>query len=173
VFPDQLVDVKHVIAWIRANATDYGADPEQIVIGGSSAGGHLAATAALTPNDPRFQPQFEDVDTAVTAAICLYPYPGAIETRGPASSPLDYLTDDAPPTLIASGTHDTLVIPSDSRHFAASLRAASHQPVLWAELPGAHHCFDLFHSIRFEAVIDAVVAFSNAVLELGDGDEPT
>ena len=71
--------------------------------------------------------------------------------------------------FIASGTHDTLVIPSDSRHFAASLRAASHHPVLAAELPGAHHCFDLFHSIRFEAVVDAVHAFADQVLDHHQG----
>jgi acetyl esterase/lipase len=172
VFPDQLVDVKHVIAWVRANARDFGADPGQIVVAGSSAGGHLAATAALTPNDPRFQPHFEDLDTTVRAAICFYPYPGAIETRGPASSPLDYLTPDAPPMFIASGTHDTLVIPSDSRHFAASVRAASHYPVVSAELPGAQHCFDLFHSVRFESVVDAVQAFADVVLDRRGADRP-
>jgi hypothetical protein len=30
-------------------------------------------------------------------------------------------------------------------------------------LPGAQHVFDLFHSIRFEAVVDAIERFSAAV----------
>jgi acetyl esterase/lipase len=43
-----------------------------VFVAGSSAGGHLTAMAALTPNDAGFQPGFERADTSVTAAICLY-----------------------------------------------------------------------------------------------------
>jgi hypothetical protein len=32
--------------------------------------------------------------------------------------------------------------------------------VVYAELPGAQHAFDLFHSLRFEAVVDAAEAFT-------------
>jgi hypothetical protein len=31
---------------------------------------------------------------------------------------------------------------------------------VYAELTGAQHSFDLFHSLRFEAVIDAIEAFA-------------
>ena len=51
-FPDFLVDAKRVIAWARAHAGDYGGDPERVFIAGSSAGAHLAATAALTRERP-------------------------------------------------------------------------------------------------------------------------
>ena len=30
---------------------------------------------------------------------------------------------------------------------------------MYAELPGAQHTFDLFHSIRFETLIDRIEAF--------------
>jgi acetyl esterase/lipase len=53
-----LDDVKHAIAWMKANAARYGVDPDCIVIGGGSAGAHLALLAAyssgqreLTPDD--------------------------------------------------------------------------------------------------------------------------
>jgi acetyl esterase/lipase len=42
-----------------------------LFVSGSSAGAHMASLAALTPNDPAFQPGFEDADTSVTAAIGL------------------------------------------------------------------------------------------------------
>ena len=71
-FPAHLIDVKRAIAWVRENIADYGGDPDFIAITGGSAGGHLAALAALTPNDPTFQPGFEDADTAVHAAAPLY-----------------------------------------------------------------------------------------------------
>ena len=44
----------------QQNIADYGGDPDYIAITGGSAGGHLTALAALTPNDPDFQPGFED-----------------------------------------------------------------------------------------------------------------
>ena len=64
-FPAQIIDVKRAIAWIRENIAEYGGDPDYIAITGGSAGGHLTALAALTPNDPEWQPGFEDADTSV------------------------------------------------------------------------------------------------------------
>ena len=47
-----------------------------------------------------------------------------------------------------------------ARLFADRLRSVSANPVVYAELPGAQHAFDLFHSLRFEMVVDAVEAFA-------------
>jgi len=47
-FPDQIVDVKRAIAWVRENAEELEIDPELICITGGSAGGHLTALAGLT-----------------------------------------------------------------------------------------------------------------------------
>ena len=44
--------MKQAIAWIREHIAEYGGDPDYIAITGGSAGGHLAALTALTPNDP-------------------------------------------------------------------------------------------------------------------------
>jgi acetyl esterase/lipase len=163
LFPDHLVDVKSVIAWAKAHAADCGADPAKVVIAGSSAGAHLAVTAALTPNEPRFQPGFETADTTVLAAVGLYGYYGPIATSGPPSSPHDYLTAQAPPIAVLHGDRDTLVIVEDARAFAHDLRDRSANPVVYAELPGAQHGFDVCHSIRFEAVIDAIETFTSAI----------
>lgn len=46
-----------------------------------------------------------------------------------------------------------------ARSFVGDLRSTSSNPVVYAELPGAQHAFDLFHSIRFEQVIDGIEAF--------------
>ena len=71
-FPAQIIDVKKGIAWIRENIASYGGDPDYIAITGGSAGGHLTALAAVTPNDPEWQPGFEDADTSVQVAIPHY-----------------------------------------------------------------------------------------------------
>ncbi|HYZ93553.1 MAG TPA: alpha/beta hydrolase [Actinomycetota bacterium] len=71
-FPDHIVAVKRAIAWIREHAHEYGGDPSFLMVSGNSAGGHLSMLAALTANDPSFQPGFESADTAVQAAAPLY-----------------------------------------------------------------------------------------------------
>ncbi|WP_406107018.1 alpha/beta hydrolase [Micromonospora globbae] len=158
--PDHLIDLKKVIGWVRRHAHEYGADPTTLFVAGSSAGGHLAALAALTQNDPAFQPGFADVDTSVSGAICLNAWYGPYYGQGPESSPEPHITADAPPFFLAHGDKDTLVRVADARHFARQLRRTSAAPVVYAELKGGHHAFDLFHSLRFEAVVDAVEAFT-------------
>ena len=71
-WPDHIIDVKRALAWVKENIADYGGDPNFVAITGGSAGGHLAALAALTPGDPEFQPGFEDADTSVVAAVPVY-----------------------------------------------------------------------------------------------------
>lgn len=162
VFPDYLVDAKQVIAWARRHGEEYGADPSVVFIAGSSAGAHIAATAALTPNDSSFQPGFEDADTTVAGALCLFGYYGPVDRgRQPLpSSPLDYIRPDAPPVFVAHGEYDTLVPASQARALADRLREVSTSPVVYAELPAGPHNFDLFHSIRFEILIDGIQAFT-------------
>jgi len=122
-FPDHLIDVKKVIAWVREHGHGYGADPAVVFIAGSSSGGHLAALAALTPGDPAYQPGFEDADTSVTAAICLHGYYGdpAAQEQSP-FLPLAYDGTGAPPFFIAHGDHDTLIPVEAARLFAGKLR---------------------------------------------------
>lgn len=163
-FPDHLVDVKKVIAWVGEAGRGYGADPSTLIVAGSSAGGNLAATAALTPNDPRFQPGFEDADTSVTAAVVLYAYYGGYhrdDDPGQASSPLAHVRADAPPFFIAHGDRDMLVPVSTAREFVRRLREVSSNPVVYAELPGAQHTFDLYRSIRFTHVVDGIETFAD------------
>jgi acetyl esterase/lipase len=160
---DQLVDAKRVIAWAREHGREYGADPAAVFVAGSSAGAHLAARAALTPNEPRFQPGFERADTSVAGAVALYGYYGPVARDGPPAARLAYPTSAAPPCFVAHGDLDTLVVVEDARGFVEQLRATSSNPVVYAELPGAQHGFDLFRSRRFDSVVDAIQAFTTHV----------
>jgi acetyl esterase/lipase len=71
-WPDQIVDCKSAIAWVRDHISEYGGDPGFVAVTGGSAGGHLSALVALTANDPAFQPGFEEADTSVDACVPLY-----------------------------------------------------------------------------------------------------
>ena len=50
-WPDQLIDVKTAIRFLRANAEKYEINPDKIAVFGRSAGGHLAAFAAMNTED--------------------------------------------------------------------------------------------------------------------------
>lgn len=116
-----------------------------------------------------YQPGFESADTSVTAAICLYGYYGHFFGEEPdvapsPNQPYAYLNSGAPPFLIAHGTKDALATVEGTRYFVDRLRRVSDSTVVYAELPGGQHAFDLFHSARFEAVVDGVEAFAAWVL---------
>lgn len=162
-FVDHLTDAKRVIAWIRAEGTRYGIDARRIVLCGGSAGGHLATMSGLTQNDPAFQEGFEDVDTSVWAVASFYGwYDGYFGLGGVASpaGPVGRDATDAPPLFIAHGAKDTIALVEFARMTAAHVRAESHAPVVYAELPYGQHSFDVFHSIRFSAVVDGLEAFT-------------
>ena len=186
-FPAQIIDVKRAIAWVREHIADYGGDPDYLAITGGSAGGHLTALAALTPNDPAYQPGFEDADTTVQVAVPhygVYDFAGATGLRSAidmrdqflaprivqrtweeapevfeAGSPILRITPDAPDFFVLHGTHDTLVSVDQARMFVARLREVSKRTVVYAELPGAQHAWDLFSSVRCANVVRAVDRF--------------
>ena len=117
--------------------------------------------AGLTPNHTMFQPGFEQADTSVTGVISLYGYYGGLDSDGQIpSSPAAYVTPDAPPFFVAHGDHDTVVVVEDARGFVDLLRTVSSQAVVYAELPGAQHAFDVVHSIRFDNTVNAIESFT-------------
>lgn len=148
-FDDHLADARKLIAWVREHGRSYGADPGRIFLAGSSAGAHLSAMVALTSDDP----------ATVAGVIGLGGYYGPYYGEGPRTSPLAHVRPDAPPFFLVHGDHDTVAPVEGARLLAGRLRELSAQPVVYAELPGGQHAFDLFHSLRFEAVVNAVEAF--------------
>ena len=72
-FMGMVHDAKYAIAWIKANAAAYGINPSSIVIGGGSAGAHIALLAAYTSQNRQFMPMgLEKVDLNVRGVISLY-----------------------------------------------------------------------------------------------------
>lgn len=66
-------DVKRAIAWMKENADHYRIDPDRIVLGGGSAGGHLAMLTAYTANDLQFTSiELHQKDMQVRGVISMY-----------------------------------------------------------------------------------------------------
>ena len=192
-WPDHIVDVKRALAWVKDNIADYGGDPDFIAITGGSAGGHLCALAALTSNDPKFQPGFEDADTSVVAAVPVYGRYDWFSTEGTGrrefigllerfvaktnydehpevyrdASPILDVRADAPPFFILHGTDDSLIPVAEAREFAARLREVSSDVVAYSEIPHAQHAFDFFGSPRGHYTAEAVERFLSWVRARG------
>jgi acetyl esterase/lipase len=75
------------------------------------------------------------------------------------ASPQALVSPDDPPFFVIHGSNDTLVPVDEARQFVEKLRATSKSPVVYAELPGAQHAFDIFPSLRTAHVIRAVERF--------------
>ncbi|MCC7359921.1 MAG: alpha/beta hydrolase [Anaerolineales bacterium] len=71
--PGMQGDVKRAIAWLKRNAGRYGVHPDRIVLGGGSAGSHLALLAAYAPHHPLFTPEdMRGMDLSVRGVIGYY-----------------------------------------------------------------------------------------------------
>jgi acetyl esterase/lipase len=120
-YPAAIVDCRDALHWLEQNGAGYGLDTKHIFISGGSAGGHLAAFIGLEAGRP-----------AVKAMCLLYPATdltgfanqdaphgylpdflgGSVNQKRALAiegSPVNYVHDNAPPTLIFHGDKDTLV----------------------------------------------------------------
>jgi acetyl esterase/lipase len=197
-WPDHIVDVKRALAWTKATIAEHGGDPNFIVITGGSAGGHLCSLAALTADEKDFQPGFEDADTSVAAAVPFYGVYDFTNRHGTGradmegflakhvfktemhndrarweqASSLTHVGPDAPPFFVLHGTNDSLVPVEQARTFVDELRKTSEQPVVYAEMPGAQHAFEIFPSVRAHATVHAVERFLAVVRSERGGETP-
>ncbi|MEY2431311.1 MAG: hypothetical protein QOC92_1036, partial [Acidimicrobiaceae bacterium] len=171
-------------------AEEHGADPNFLCVTGGSAGGHLTALVALSADDPEYQGEIGDVDTTMRAAVPFYGIYDFTNRNGHwpkdtvkrflapwimgknieedpeafrKASPMDLVRADAPPFFVIHGDRDTLAPVEDAREFVERLRAVSESPVLYAEMRGAQHAFEIFPSFRTARVIEGVERFLHSV----------
>jgi acetyl esterase/lipase len=179
-FPAALVDVKAAIEWVRSEGEGYGADTTRVVGVGHSAGANLVVLAALTADEPGFEPElYPGASSRLSAAVG---YAGVYDFRsldaatgegerfhrqylggGPDDEPAAYdlaspvaqVDTDAPPTLLLHGTEDETVPPSQSELLADALGPmtdAVHETV------PADHGFP-FHGAHYDDVYERTVEF--------------
>lgn len=186
-FPDHIHDVLRGVAWAKANAPKWGGDPSFVAIVGNSAGAHLSALAALGHDEARLRPEeLGDADLSVGACVGLYgvydftnrhghwpgvgllPFAEKVVMKATLAgdpekfrlaSPVDLVREDAPPFLLIHGEKDTLAPVEESRRLADALRSVSRAPVLYSEMKGAQHAFEIFHSVRGRYAVRTIVAF--------------
>ncbi|MCP4642784.1 MAG: alpha/beta hydrolase fold domain-containing protein [bacterium] len=161
-------DGRSAIRWMRANASELGIDPDRVVAGGGSAGGHVAATTAVIT---KVNEATDDLAVSATPDALLLFNPvidttekgyGAEKVKGRETelSPTHHVTKDLPPTLIFHGTEDTTVPFENVERFTRLMKEAGNRCEL-VPFEGKKHGF--FNKSRdleaFEETIRVTDAF--------------
>jgi acetyl esterase/lipase len=146
-YPTFLEDCAKAVRWARDNAARFGGDPNNIYIMGHSAGAYNAAMLALdgrwlsgvglsTRQLSGFIGVSGPYDFLPLKDETLVSIFGGANRRD--TQPITYVSRHAPPTLLATGTFDTIVEPSNSTRLADRMRALGDDVTL-RRYPGIGH----------------------------------
>ena len=139
LFPTQEQDVKAAVDFIVDSAANFHISKDGLVLLGVSAGGHLALLQAYKNASPKIQAVIDYFGP--TDLLTMYNNPwhplvpmalqmitGTSPQLNPnlyfSSSPIQYISPQAPPTLILHGGKDEIVDVSQSKLLAEKLKAA-------------------------------------------------
>lgn len=161
--PQHVEDVKCALRWLRTHAAELDVDADKLAVIGGSAGSHLSAFLAYTPDDPRFEgtglpstggtklaaavlhgcpndltaySTFSAEQQGTVRALLGTPTPTMEQLR--AASPRELIRAGSIPTLILHGQNDTVVPPDQASRLDATLTSfrVPHRLVI---IPGAGH----------------------------------
>lgn len=155
--PAELSDARRALRWVRAHARRLGVDPGRVGMLGFSAGGHLAATAAVLPDPPRdTADSVERMSGVPDVQMLIYPVvsmaapwshrASRINLLGRSAPPalLDSLSPErqelagAPPAFLVHAEDDDIVEFANSKAYADSLRKAGVPVEFLAFTRGGH-----------------------------------
>ncbi len=127
---ESVEDAKSAVSWVRKHAEELGIDSARIAVCGASAGGHLAASAAMVPGfimaeeeclaRPDLLILFNPV-TDTTETGYQNKASGMIADRLQEISPIHHMTDGLPDTLLFHGTADDVVPILHSERFCQAM----------------------------------------------------
>ena len=161
-WPAQVHDIKTALRWMHANAGELDIDPNRIAAWGHSAGAHLALFAGGTQNDPAWEGEGGHAGAGTDVAVVVSYYGPAklwrsgtswnpieqlfgengSDEQARAASPLTYVSEAYPPTLLIHGAADATVPVAQSTLMYETLTGLGVTVELLI-LAGQPHSFDL------------------------------
>ena len=146
-YPAFLEDGARAFGYVHAHAADHGINPQRIFLAGHSAGAYIAVMLAA---DRRYLDQagaspqwirgvigiagpYDFLPLRDKTLIAIFGGANRVDTQ-----PIEYVDGKLPPMLLAAGTDDTVVDPSNTSRLGARLRSFG-SPVEEKFYPGIGH----------------------------------
>lgn len=169
-------DGKSAIRWVRQNAERLGIDPDKLIAGGGSAGGHVAATTGICDG---LEGPDEDLSvSSKSQALLLFNpvYDNGPDGYGhdrvtewfPAISPAHNITKGDPPTIVFLGSKDKLIPVSTAKKFRDNQEALGINSELHVYEGEPHGFFNLkLGQGKKEHFIDTILKTDAFLVGLG------
>lgn len=144
---ESVADARAAVRWVQTHASELGIDPNRVVVGGNSAGGHVALWTALakTPpgSDAAEAPLTKPAALVLTSAVSDTSVekgytPARFGANALALSPIDQLERAMPPVILFHGDADKTVPQAQSIALHEKLQAAG-VPCEFVSVPGGSH----------------------------------
>ncbi|MCU0228958.1 MAG: alpha/beta hydrolase [Bryobacterales bacterium] len=189
--PAAVEDCRCAFMWVAKNGGQFGVDPEQIVITGGSAGGHLALMTAML--DESYDKACR-MDGPAPKAVAVVNYYGATdlipglregkahflkffrdvadpEALAKQLSPLTWVREGMPPVLTIHGDADEMVAYEQATLLHQALEQAGVANELVTIQGGAHgrHTWTEADTIRVQRHIEAFLTKQGVVSPTGEG----
>lgn len=160
-------DAKAAFEWTTENAKRLGIDSRYIAAGGASAGGHLAASIALTPDYRAATPP--SALLLFNPVLVMAPFEGNnfgfagrlherfLGARAESVSPIHHIGKTAPPTWVTHGSADALVPFATAEAFQSEMVKKGHDCHFLA-MEGKPHAFH-YRDPSFSQVMTGAFAF--------------
>jgi acetyl esterase len=146
---ESVADGRAALRWVEDHAEELGIDPARIVVGGGSAGGHVALWTAIEKTPPGSNPD-EAPKTKPIGLLLMCPVSDTSKARGytpqrfgdnaEALSPYLQLDAKMPPVLLLHGDADKTVPYTQSVDLAKKLQDTGNS-VEFVTVPGGSHGF--------------------------------
>lgn len=132
-----ITDARSAVRWVKKHATELRADTNRIIVGGASAGGHLATMAILNSslNDAQ-----DSSDAPVTAAALVLFNPAYNVSGAAAVQPFAFPKDAIPSTIMFFGSKDRWKPAADS--LSRQLTSHKHPHETWIADGEVHGFFN-------------------------------
>ncbi|WDE99391.1 alpha/beta hydrolase fold domain-containing protein [Lentisphaera profundi] len=166
-------DGKSAMRWVKTHAAELGIDPEQIVAGGGSAGGHIAAASALVS---AFDEAGEDTTVScIPKALLLF---NPVFDNGPSGfahelvkpywediSPIDHIDDQTPPSMVLLGSKDDYVPLETAERFERLMKKNGRRCELHIYEGKKHGWYNLW--VSRDAMAEALIRMDRFLTSLG------
>ena len=159
--------------WVKAHAAELGIDPDRIVAGGGSAGGHIAAAMALVR---AFDEEGEDTSVScIPKALLLF---NPVFDNGPggfghewvkpywkAISPIDHIDEQTPPAMVLLGTEDVYVPVETAKRFERLMKENGRRCDLHIYEGAEHGWYNLW--VSRDAMAESLIRMDCFLTSLG------